>query len=314
MPMKNHTLRRIVFSLIMAGFPMMGFGQGLVDSARVIVVSGATGTQGGAVTRGLLSQGFTVRGLTRNPNSESSRALSALGAHMVRGDFDDLSSLDAALSGAYGAFSVQQYRGVGVEGEIRQSKAFADAAKRADIKHFIYTSVLYARLGTGVPQFESKRQIEDYIRNLGLPYSIVRPPSFMVNLEGTWDEANEGVYRTVFPAGMARHHIAPADIGRIVTEAFGNPSVWIGRELDIAGQQVSYADIAAAMSRQLGKMVLYEQISWEEFTSAATPTAISRDAWYLSNPVQVDMNALDQEFPDLMNVEDYLISAGWSER
>ena len=86
---------------------------------------------------------------------------------------------------------MQQYRGVGVEGEIRQSMAFADAAKKAGIQHFIYTSVLYARLGTGVPQFESKRQIEDYIRDLGMSYSIVRPPSFMVNLEGAWEAANE---------------------------------------------------------------------------------------------------------------------------
>ena len=113
---------------------------------------------------------------------------------------------------------------------------------------------------------------------------------------------------------MARHHIAPADIGRIVAEAFSNPDMWINRELDIAGQQISYADIAAAMSRQLGKLVVYEQIPWEEFSSSATPTAISRDAWYLSNLVQVDMGALHEEFPGLMTVEDYLISAGWNER
>lgn len=312
--MTNQILRRIFLFFIMIGLPVMVSGQEPTDDSHIIVVSGATGTQGGAVTRALLDQGFIVRGLTRNPNSQASRALSELGAHMVRGDFDDTSSLDSALNGAYGAFSVQQYRGVGVEGEIRQSMAFADAAKKAGIQHFIYTSVLYARLGTGVPQFESKRQIEDYIRDLDIPYSIVRPPSFMVNLEGAWEAANESLYRTVFPAEMARHHIAPADIGRIVAEAFSNPDMWINRELDIAGQQISYADIAAAMSRQLGKLVVYEQIPWEEFSSTATLTAISRDTWYLSNPVQVDMDALNNEFPGLMTVEDYLIGAGWSER
>lgn len=312
--MKNQILRRVVLFFMIIGLPVIIFGQESANDPHIIVVSGATGTQGGAVARSLLDRGFMVRGLTRNPNSEASIALSELGAHMVRGDFDNTSSLDSALNGAYGAFSVQQYRGVGVEGEIRQSMAFADAAKKAGIQHFIYTSVLYARLGTGVPQFESKRQIEDYIRDLGISYSIVRPPSFMVNLEGAWEAANESIYRTVFPADMARHHIAPADIGRIVAEAFSNPDMWINRELDIAGQQISYADIAAAMSRQLGKLVVYEQIPWEEFSSSATPTAISRDAWYLSNPVQVDMGALNEEFPGLMTVEDYLISAGWNER
>ncbi|MBH97415.1 MAG: NmrA family protein [Rhodospirillaceae bacterium] len=309
------TLSKFVFLLFIVGLSSIGYGQNSTQATRIILVTGATGTQGGAVARELLSRGYKVRGLTRNPNSESSLKLTALGIQMVQGNFDDSGSLDAALEGAYGAFSVQQYRGVGVEGEIRQSRAFADAAKRAGVEHFIYTSVLYARLGTGVPQFESKRQIEDYVRVSGVPYSIVRPPSFMSNLEAAWEAAaNEGIYSAVFPASMARHHIAPEDIGRIVADAFDNKEVWIGRELDIAGQQISYDDIAIAMSRQIGKPVVYEQIPWEEYISTATSTAIARDAWYLANPVQVDMNALEQEFPGLRTIEDYLISAGWSER
>lgn len=109
------------------------------------------------------------------------------------------------MEGAYGAFSVQQYRGIGVEAEIRQSKAFADAAKRAGVEHFVYSSVLYARLGTGVPQFESKREIEDYIRPLGFrKLSIIRPASFMTNLEGAREAAINGIYRTPFPPELAR--------------------------------------------------------------------------------------------------------------
>ena len=312
--MSRYTLRSIFLSVVLASVPLLGSGQDADRGSRVILVAGATGTQGGAVARELASRGYTVRGLTRNPDSEASRALSALGVQMVRGNFDDAGSLDAALDGAYGAFSVQQYRGVGVDAEIRQSKAFADAAKRAGVEHLMYTSVLYARLGTGVPQFESKRQIEDYVRTLGVPYSIVRPPSFMSNLEADWESASNGVYRTVFPADLLRHHIAPRDIGRIVAEAFDHPERWIGRELDIAGQLISYADIAAAMSRQIGRSVVYEQIPWEEYAATATPTAVSREAWYLANPVTVDMDTLHEEFPWLMTVEEYFISAGWAER
>ena len=312
--MSKRFFRTAALALALMGFSGLGAGQTPERSARVILVAGATGTQGGAVARELVSRGYTVRGLTRSPDSEASRALSALGVHMVRGDFDDAGSLDAALSGAYGAFSVQQYRGVGVEAEMRQSRAFADAADRAGVEHLVYTSVLYARLGSGVPQFESKRRIEDYIRSLGLPYSIVRPPSFMSNLEADRESASRGIYRTVFPADLLRHHIAPRDIGRIVAEAFDHPEAWIGRELDIAGEVLSYADIAAAMGRALGRPVVHEQIPWADYAANATPTAVAREQWYLQTPVSVDMDALRAEFPWLMSVADYLDSAGWGAR
>lgn len=312
--MNNRSLGIVLLSLALWVLPIVGSGQDVDRSSRVILVSGATGTQGGAVARELVSRGYTVRGLTRSPDSEASMALSALGVQMVRGNFDDPASLDTALEGAYGTFSVQQYRGIGVEGEISQSKAFADAAKRASIEHFVYTSVLYARLGTGVPQFESKREIEDYVRSLDIPYSIVRPSGFMSNLEGVREAANRGIYRTPFPPEFAPYFIAPADIGRFVAAAFDHPNEWIGRELDIAGEQISYADLAATISRQLGRPVVYEQIPWEEYTATATPVAISRETWYLQNPVVVDMDGLHREFPWLVSVEDYLINAGWSEQ
>ena len=186
------------------------------NSDKIVLVSGATGTQGGAVARALLERGFSVRGLTRNPNSDAARELAALGVDMVRGDFDDTASLEAALEGAYGAYSVQQYRGIGVDAEIRQSKAFADAAKRAGVEHFVYSSVIYAHFDTGVPQFESKVEIEAYIRSIGLPSSFIRPASFMSNFEGVREQVGRGVYRTPFPADLERLHVAPQDIGRVI--------------------------------------------------------------------------------------------------
>lgn len=310
--MSERFLRIFFLSVILWGLPIHGFSQETGQGSRVILVSGATGTQGGAVARELVSRGYLVRGLTRNPDSEASQALSALGVQIVRGDFDDLASLDAALEGAYGAFSVQQYRGIGVEAEIRQSRGFADAAKRAGVEHFVYTSVIYARLGTGVAQFESKREIEDYIRALDIPYSIIRPAGFMTNLEGVREAASNGIYTTVFPPEIGRLHIAPRDIGRIVAEAFDDPDTWIGRELDLAAQRISDADIAATMSRVMGSTVVYELIPWDVYSATAAPTAVSRDSWYMQNQVPVDLDALHREFPGLLSVEDYLIGAGWA--
>jgi uncharacterized protein YbjT (DUF2867 family) len=290
-----------------------GCSQNVPTDSRLILVSGATGTQGGAVARELVSRGYRVRGLTRDPDSESARELAALGVEMVRGDFDDPASLDSALQDAFGAFSVQQYRGVGVEGEIRQGKAFADAAKRAGIEHFVYTSVLYARVNSPVPQFESKREIEDYIRDLDISYSIIRPASFMSNLEADRPLAENGVYRASYPPDKARLHIAPQDIGRFAAEAFDDPASWNGREIDIAGDRISYADMAAAMSRVLGRPVRYEPLSEEEYAATATPTDRARDQWYLELEYPLDVDALRAEFPWLMTVEDFLIESGWGE-
>lgn len=313
MKVSRRRIFAVLGSLALGFSPTLGVTQNDAPGSRIILVSGATGTQGGAVARALIERGFVVRGLTRNPDSERARALSALGVEMVRGDFDDTASIDAALVDAYGAYSVQQYRGIGVNAEIRQSKAFADAARRAGVRHFVYSSVLFARLGSGVAQFESKREIEDYIRSIELPYSFIRPASFMSNFEGVRESARSGIYRTPFPPEMARLHIAPRDIGRVVTRAFENPDRWIGRELNLAGQRIAYADIAATMSRVMGHDVRYEQIPWEEYAASATPTAVAREQWFMANPVAIDLDALHREFPGFMTIEGYLISAGWDD-
>jgi uncharacterized protein YbjT (DUF2867 family) len=279
--------------------------------SRIILVAGATGTQGGAVARELAARGYRVRGLTRTPDSPASQALAKLGIEPVRGDFDDAASLDRAFAGAYGAFSVQQYRGVGTDAEIRQGKAFADAAKRAGVKHFVYTSVAKAPLGTGVPQFESKLEIENYVKSLGLPFTIIRPASFMSGFEEFRADAEQGEFSGPLPADLARVYIAPRDIGRFAAEAFDHPDEWLGRAETIAGEQISYANVAAAMGRVLGKPVRYRQIPWEEYKATATPTAVAREAWYLENSDPVDVAALRKQYPWLMTFEDYLVSAGW---
>ena len=280
-------------------------------SARTILVAGATGTQGGAVARELNARGYRVRGLTRNPDSERARAQSALGIEMVQGDFDDSDSLARAFAGAYGAFSVQQYRGVGVDGEIRQGKAFADAAKRAGVQHFVYTSVAKATLNTGVPQFESKLLLENYIRDLGLAFTIVRPASFMATFEAWREDAENGQISGPLPASLERVFIAPQDIGRFVAEAFDHPEEWLGRAEAIAGQRISYGEVAASMARVLGHPVEYYQIPWDEFTATATPTAVAREGWYLENNDPVDVDVLRARYPWLTTLETYLRQRGW---
>ncbi len=312
--MKTNLLRSVIVILAaLSALPFSAAAQEADRGMRIILVAGATGTQGGAVARELAARGYHVRGLTRNPSSAASLELAALGIEMVRGDFDDAASLDLALANAYGAFSVQQYRGVGVDGEIRQGKAFAEAARRAGVQHFVYTSVAKATLNTGVPQFESKLLLETYIQDLGLPYTIIRPASFMATFEEYREEANTGVISGPLPAELERVFIAPQDIGRFAAEAFDHPDQWLGRAEAIAGQRISSAEVAASMGRVLGKPVRYHQIPWDEYTATAAPTAIARESWYLENSDPVDVEALRAQYPWLMTLEDYLRAAGWGE-
>ncbi len=108
---------------------------------RLILVTGATGKQGGAVARSLLDRGFQVRALTRNPQKPEAQALADQGAEVVQGDMEDRSSMERALEGAYGVFSVQNFWETGYDSEVQQGKTVTDAAKAAGVEHFVYSSV-----------------------------------------------------------------------------------------------------------------------------------------------------------------------------
>jgi len=147
---------------------------------KVIAVTGATGQQGGVVARRLLAEGWKVRALTRHADKPAAQELASLGADILPNDMENRSELDAAFKGAYGVFSVQNFwlPGVGYEGEIRQGKNVADAAKAVGVEHLVYSSVGAAHRGMGQKHFDSKWIIEQYIHSLDIPYTIFRPAAF----------------------------------------------------------------------------------------------------------------------------------------
>ena len=148
----------------------------------IILVTGATGKQGGAVARHLLKAGCKVKAMTRHPESDNARLLKDLGADIVKGDYDAPLSLEPALDGAWGVFAVQNTWEAGVEREEEQGKRFAEIAKKKGISHYVYSSVASAHRGTGIPHFENKWRIEQTVRGLKFPsYAILRPVFFMEN-------------------------------------------------------------------------------------------------------------------------------------
>ena len=136
---------------------------------KTILITGATGRQGGAVIRHLLPQGWKLRALTRNPNGHAAKQLSGQGVEIVQGDLEDPASLEQAAHGVYGIFSVQDYWVAGFQREVKQGKNLADIARKTGVTHFVYSSVGGAERNTGIAPWETKWEIEKHIRQLGLP-------------------------------------------------------------------------------------------------------------------------------------------------
>ncbi|NIR31307.1 MAG: NmrA/HSCARG family protein [Gammaproteobacteria bacterium] len=277
---------------------------------RVILVTGGTGQQGGAVARNLLERGFRVRALTRNAGSPNARKLAELGAEVVTGDLEDGASLEHALEGAHGAFSVQNFYEAGAEGEVRQGCLLADSAARVGTRHLVYSSVASAQRSTGIPHFETKWRIEEHIRKLGLPYTILRPVFFMENwFTHTGDAIKRGILPQPLSPDTSLQQIALDDIGHFAATAFQDPSTWTGREIDIAGDELTLTRTAQALSRALGHEVTYQQVPWERFRQNAGEELTIMYQWFEKVGYEADIGALRKLHPQLKTFEQFLREA-----
>ena len=263
----------------------------------LVLVTGVTGHQGGAVANELLAKGVRVRGMTRKPESDAAKALAARGAEIVKGDFDDEASLKQALAGAWGAFSVQNTWEAGVQHEEEQGKQFARLAREAGVKHFVYTSVASAHRGTGIPHFENKWRIEDTVRGLGFPsYFILRPVFFMENLSGPWflPGIQDGKLAIGMKPDTVLQMIAVKDIGKYGAWAFENHEQLKGRELDIAGDQLTGPQAAEVLARVTKHPVEFVQVPIEQVRSASDDFATMLE-WFDSVGYDVDIAARSRE-------------------
>ena len=281
------------------------------NEERVILVSGATGQQGGAVVRNLLERGFAVRALTRDAEKAAARELGDLGSEVVSGDLEDRSSIDRVLDGVYGVFSVQQFWGIGVEGEVRQGVLLADAAKAAGIEHYVYSSVGSAHRETGIPHFDSKWEVEEHVRASGVPFTVLRPVFFMQNWEFMREPILGGTLPQPLTPGKPFQMIDAEDIGVFVAMAFEDPETWIGREVDIAGDELTMPEIAGTFSRVIGRNVDYFQVPWEGFEEQMGEEYTIMYRWFNDEGYEADIAALRDEYPGLISFEQYLRGHGW---
>ena len=227
-----------------------------MNKDKLILVVGATGKQGGAVLRHLVRAGIKVRALTRDPEKDEAKQLLKQGAEVIAGNLSDRTSLENAATGAYGVFSVQNYweKGIGFEGEIRQGKNLADAAKKAGVKHFVQSTMAQAMSFRGVEHFKSKLEVEKYIDQIGLPRTFVGMVYFMDNV---LDPKLGGSMTFPVLSGTLEpetrfHMIAVDDIGAIVAKIFQQPEKFIGKRFDIAGDLLTVNQMIEVYRRVTG--------------------------------------------------------------
>jgi uncharacterized protein YbjT (DUF2867 family) len=282
------------------------------DTEQIILVTGATGNQGGAVARHLLQRGkFKVRAMVRDRNKPAAQALQQAGAELVQADFNDRASLDLAVQGVYGVFSMQDFR-EGAEVEIRHGRALADAANAAGIQHFVYSSVGSAERNTGIPHFDSKFRVEEYIRSISLPHTILRPVFFFYNYNGMRSMVENGTLLQPLSPDTKLQQLSEEDYGEMVAEVFERPADFMDRAIEVASVEMTMPEVAAALSHVLGKPVNYQQIPFEAFEQQAGEEVTIMFRWFENVGYTADFAQLKRDFPAPTDLESYLRDRGWA--
>lgn len=284
----------------------------------VILVTGATGQQGGAVTRALLARGRPVRALVRDPGTPAARQLARDGVQLFRGDMADRASLVRAMAGAEGVFSVQTFMSpAGLGGEVRQGKAVALAAAQAKVPHLVYTSVGGAERASGIPHFETKWAIERYLRALGVPATVLRPTFFMDNFAQNGPQLTDGklLVRLALNPGKPVQLIATKDIGIFAADAFDRPADHIGQAIELAGDELTGPQIAAAFEEVTGFAAQFAEQPLDE-VAASEHIPFSHEIalmfeWFQQAGYQADIPRLRAQHPGLATFRGWLRETGW---
>jgi uncharacterized protein YbjT (DUF2867 family) len=226
-------------------------------SQLTVLVTGATGHQGGTVSRHLLKQGVRVKALTRSVDSAAAKLLSQAGAELVIGDMNDPGSLDRAIVGVNAVFAVQDFwaKGVGFKGEVQQGIHLANAALKAGVSHYVQSGMAQGGHIEGIEHFESKQAICDHIKAIGLPYTVVGTVYFMDNFLNP-QRGGAMTFPTLSGSLKSKtrmHMLALDDLGAIVAHILLHRDRYLNRHIDIASDCLTVAQMKETYERVAGK-------------------------------------------------------------
>ena len=272
---------------------------------KTIFVTGASGNQGGSVTRNLLSNGFHVKALVRDPAKLNTHE----NLQIIKGDLNDPDTYKDHLKDSDGVFCNLHYNN-GVEKEVRQGIDLINSARASDIKYFIYSSVIGCDLNTGIPHWESKFKIENHLKASGIDFAIIRPPSFYENLLFPQVKSRILKGKLVLPTRKDRvqQFMSATDVGKIPTTIFSEPGKYRNATMDLAAEQMDGQELALLLSE-----VMKTKIKFQQLPMFITRLVMGRDLskmfhWVNHNDVLFvkDIDAFKKQFPPMISFRDWI--------
>ncbi|RKT86017.1 Uncharacterized conserved protein YbjT, contains NAD(P)-binding and DUF2867 domains [Saccharopolyspora antimicrobica] len=279
-----------------------------------ILVTGATGKQGNATARRLLADGRPVRALVRDATAPAAAALAAAGAQLAVGDFDDPASLPPALDGVAAVFAIPPIEAALGKTDLEETRVrtLIDAVVAAGVEQVVLSTL--ATASTDLPGAVAKARIERYLQERVATATVLRPVRFMtnyINPPGTGiDGISGGVHRHLFPPHQPMQIIALEDIAEFGALAFADPARFAGRTLELAGDEPTPVEAAAAISTATGIPVRYEQLTDEEAAAVGPGIVEAKESWESGSRWHADVEALRVIHPGLRTFTDWLAQSG----
>jgi len=281
-----------------------------------VLVIGATGNQGGSVVKALLPKGHKIRTITRNPDSDTAKKLIDQGVEVFKGDLTDFDSLVKAAEGVDTIYAMTTSFEDGTEAETKQGMTIADAAKKAGVGHFIFGSVSDADKNTGIPHFESKYKVEEYIATLDMPYTISAPVFFIDNYLAPFmlpTIKEEGKIKQGMPDDRKLQHVSVKNIGEFVAALVERRESVFGKRFNFAGDELTGPEIAEIISKASGKKIAYEGFD-PEYMREQNSDMADMYVWFNKVGYSVDIKKLREDFSEVnwQTIEDWAKEQDWS--
>lgn len=290
-----------------------------MEQKKIILVTGATGAQGGSVAKFLLEEGkFAVRCLTRNPTSGEAMELAAGGAEVVQGSFDDMDSLLYAMQNVYGVFGVTNFW-EHFEKEYQQGKNLVNAVAASNVDYFIYSSLPAAeKISNGkykLPHFDIKADLQEYAKSLKPDASFVHVAGYYENFSSFClpQKSVDGNYYLQLPQGDTKYaSVSVEDLGGVIRTMFRFPEAYKKRTVGVVGADMHCADYASIMSKVLRKNIIYRKISREDYIAQGFPGAEELGNMYTYNKSYIPNRQLDLIesyglYPAMQSFESWMI-------
>lgn len=268
---------------------------------KLIVVVGATGRQGQSVIKSLINKDYNIRALVRNPK-KINNLLNESNVEIFKGDLRSKDSLRNLCSNAYGLFFALAFS----KDSIDFGKILLDVAKESNLEHIIYSSVGGADRYSKVDHFCYKKEIEEYLRKLGKPYTILRPAGYMDEFANPKSvKFITGLLKLYLPESKKFQLISIQDIGFFAKIAFDSPSKYIDKEIEIAGDELTLNEVFEKIEKV--KNIIMSPMKIPRFVKLILPKIMKQMfVFYAEDGWNADIKSLQKENPELLSFEDWL--------